>query len=413
MSSSPIPVAANNAASINAIKWNDPVQSFVPTCLKPANWCGRQWQKITNLDGKNACSKMCQVILRVVPAIFLSLATVFAFVIGFMGSCVSAKPLEYTVVNLDEALEEEMVKLTGGLAKNITEAKVLEVLNTLEIPENFMQELNKEVPEGELLMTAEQCRSMWIDMALPAVKNGLAGMKKAHDTMVTALAEKKLLVELKEKQKQMEAELAAQKANAGKPVAKVATDAKPKTKETTDAKEEKKIEVPSKDKAKADVKVQAPVVVFGQPKVSISLEKAAGMFEVASQVKATNPFQRVANAFTQGNGAAPTVSDVAKVAFLDGLRKVQADALMKQIPAEVIKKETSKMGSVEVALITKLLPEFICQKVLPALMEAIEPAVLDSSSRAKVALWAQSVTSVKLNVQLSKAQEPMFKVIVA
>jgi|GEM_PF-6812236 len=401
MSSSSIPTAANNA-SINAIKWNDPVQPFVPTCLKPANWCGRQWQKITNLDGKNACSKMCQVILRVVPAIFLSLATVFAFVIGFMGSCVSAKPVEYTVVNLNEVFQEEMVELTGCLVQNLTEDKIFDVLNALDISDALMEKLNKEsVAQGGPSLTVYQCKMMLRSTVLPIARKALEVLKETHQEMTAVLAQKKTIAELK---KRLRREL--------EPNAKKMGPSKSEAKGTPDAKKEEKTEVSPKDIAKADVKAQSSVMLFGQPRMSVSIGDRTGMFEVASQVKVRDPFQRVANAFRQG--AEPTVSDIAKVAFLDGFRKIQADALMNLLSAEVVQNVTSKMEPPVAHLLTKLLPEFVCQKVLPALIDAIEPTLLDLSSRDKVALWAQNVSSVKLKVKvLSKGEEPMFKVIVS
>ena len=174
-----VPVPASKSVSANALNWGDSLPSFVPAHLKPAKWCGHQWQKITTLDGKNACSKTCQVILRIIPAIFLVLASVFASVIGLIGSCCSSKPVEYSMLNMEEAVAAEMPRLKSALLASINEDKVAAIIDALEVPDAILKAANEAGAVHQIgEITVSDLKNMMKDMVMPQVSKTLRKMRK-------------------------------------------------------------------------------------------------------------------------------------------------------------------------------------------------------------------------------------------
>ena len=363
-----VPVSTSNSSLPNVVKWNDPLPSFVPTHLKPANWCGRQWAKITTLDGKNACSKMCQVILRIIPAIFLALATVFAGVVGLIGSCCSSKSVEYSIVDMEDALNPEMLQLLKVLHAYVTKEKAEEIIDGLDIPDALLKEINQKVSAiHSQTLTASDVKEMIKGVAVPVILEQRDSMRRQI---------RKIQAELVEQEKQ-----------------DVMTAAERK----------------GEEKAKVD-----PVVVFGQPKARVSSKEGIAEFAVASQAK-VNAFQRMVHGFGRTAGT-PAVSDVVKAVFLDGLKNIQAADVMKQIPSEMLQELTKNAPPGFSPLLLNVVPDYVCKVVLPAIVSAVEPALLDSSAKAKVAAWARDVNSVKFQISETKTGDevvPVFKVIVA
>ena len=106
--------------------------------LKHVGWCGRQWEKLDPgplMINKGKLEQLYQLTIRIVPAIFLLLATTFSTALGLVGCCFPEPKISITyLIDLPHDLKQEMHQL-GFDAENNSVAINEEMIKRFPYPE--------------------------------------------------------------------------------------------------------------------------------------------------------------------------------------------------------------------------------------------------------------------------------------